>query len=578
MPSRQVAPPDLSFKGIDEFLGMARDRAGTEQSDAEFRTLQNVDNVLLSRLKKRLGSAKYGGLTDTTGNKVQGLFTFIDPSGNTRYMKMSGQQLQMLYSGAWSDIGSNIFADVTTWMAQMNAQKTGAAADANGTLTSADATSITDSGAAWTPKAFTGKILVVGGQKKIIVTNTATQIIVAERFDDTPSGTYNVYPVQQELYIATGSQYYRTDPHAGTPALTQLDNGYGATTFTGICTHARRMWGWKDNRLYWSDNGQGENFSRNAWKAMLTDVKVAADLGEVLVVYEQKQITVKFNDNPDQFVWKTALAGYGTIAPKSIGTYPGGLQFALDEKLGVMVVNTQKLTPNADEQIEPVSASLDYVNGLIFANTAADLANACGYCDGENYYLSIGDTVYVLHVQASLDARATFGRLVWVWSIRSYPTAIRPNVIGQFGTDLVFGGSTNGQVYHVNKAATYSDDGTAIEMIIEKTDWNPTGKRDHKNYDALHVAQDAASGAVTMEYYFKAGGTSFDVSADNSYNQQSGTAQSKFQEIKIPGNPSQSGGKKDSGQSFSYKIRESSSLAVPDIEDIELHYYPNIIS
>lgn len=578
MPRRNAAPPDLSTVTIDNHLGMARDRSGTEQNNAEYRTLQNVDNSLLSRLRKRLGSAKYGGLTEASGSSVQGLFTYIDPSGNSRYIKIANQQLRQLYSGAWSTMGAASFTDATTWFAQMNAQKTGASADLTGTLTSADSTSISDSGASWTVNAHVGKIVVVGSQKKIIIANTATQILVGERFDATPTGTYNVYPVQQELYLATGSEYYRVDPAGATPALTQLDNGYGATTFTGICTHARRMWGWKNNRLYWSDNGQGENFSRNAWKAMLTDVKACADLGEVMVIYERKQITVKFNDNPDQFVWKTAIVGFGTVAPKSIGTYPGGLQFALDETLGVMVINTSKLTATSDDQVEPVSASQDYINTLIFAESAANIAAAVGYCDGENYYLKVNTTVYVLHVQASLNARQTFGQLVWIWSIRTYPTAILPNCIGKFDADLVFGGATNGQVYHINKAATYSDDSTAITMIIEKCDFNPTDRRDDKNYDALHVAQDASAGAVVMEYYFVAGGTTFGGSPDTSYSQISGTAQAKYQEIKITGNPSESGGKKDSGKTFSFKIRESSSLAVPDIEDIELHYYPSIVS
>lgn len=578
MAKRIVAPPALSTESNDNFLGMARDRDGTEQASAEFRTLQNVDNSFVAALKFRLGSAKYGGLTDNDGAKVQAVFTFVDPSGNNRYIKVAGQYIQQLYSGAWSNVGTNAFTDAPSWLAQMNAQKTGASADVTGTLTSADATSITDSGAAMTINAHVGKILVVSGQKKIIVANTATQLLVGERFDTTPSGTYNVYPVQQELFIATGSQFYKSDPHAATPALTQCDNGYGATTFNGICTHARRMWGWKDSRLSWSDNGNGEQFSRNAWKAMLTPVKACADLGEILVVYEQSQITVKFNDNPDQFVWKTAIVGYGTIAPKSVGTYPGGLQFALDAKLGVMVINTKQITSAADDQVEPVSASQNYINTLIFANTAADLAAASGYCDGENYYLRIGTSVYVLHVQASLDARQTFGSLVWIWSIRTYPTAILPNSIGQFGTDLVFGGGTNGQVYHVNKAGQFTDDGTAIEYIIEKCDWNVTGHQDRKGFDALHVEQEASADDLTIEYYFKAGGESFDVSPDNSYNQKTGTAEPMFQEIKIPSNPSQSGGKKDSGKVFSYKIRASASVAVPSIGAIELHYYPSIVS
>lgn len=569
--TRTVNPPNLSTRTIDQFLGMVRDRSGTEQNDREFRTLLNVDNVLLEALRPRLGTAKYGGSTDASGSKVQGGFTYRDPTNVEIPVKIAGGQLRSYVSSAWGDVGSAVFSDVTTWLAQLNTRKTGAAADATGTVTSADSSSLTDGAAAFAIGAHVGKVVVVGGETKVITSNNATQIFVAERFDTVPTGTYNIYPRQQEFFVATGSQYYKCD---GT-TLTQLDNSSFALAFTGICTHDNRQWGWKKNRLYWGDISNGGHFSRNAWKDLAGDLQVAADFGDVLAVYERKRVYVKFGSNPDQFFWKTALVGYGTVAPKSVATHPGGIQLFLDETLGVMMLSLGDLEPN-DNQVEPVSASQNFMNTLILAHTPAELADAAGICDGTNYYLRIGSTVYVLHVTASLLARKSLGVNAWLWSYRTYPSAQVPNTMFYFGTALCFGGSTNGQVYEVNKDGTYTDDGTAIAMQIQKCDWNPTNTQSDKSYDSLHVIQDVG-GTGTVNYTFAPGGTSFSGTPDESVNLAT-TGYTRNQEIKLPSNPSDARGKIDTGKSISFQIDASISALMADIEFLELHYLTGVIS
>lgn len=568
--TRSVNPPSLSTRTIDEFLGMVRDRSGTEMLEREFRTVKNCDIYLLQAMRKRLGSAKYGGVTESSGSKVQAGFTYVAPDGTKYPIKIAGGQLRKYSGGSWSTVGSAIFTDTTTWFAQMNAQKTGASADATGSLTSADSTSITDGGAAFTTNAHVGKMLSVSSQKKIIGSNNATKIFITERFDDTPTGTYNIYPTQQEFFIATGTEFYKCD---GT-TLTQLDNTTVALAFTGIAFHDSRLWGWKKNRAYWSDVNNGENFSRNAWKAMQTDIQCIADFADVMMVYEQKKVTALFGSNPDQFFWKTVMTGFGAVSPKSVASYPG-VQFFLDDRLGVMVVNLKQLSAK-DEEIEPVSASLGYINDLILAHSANELAAACAYCDGINYYLRVGDDVYVLHVQASLETSRAFGSLSWIWSWRTYPAAIVPNSMFMLDTAFCFGGSTNGQVYEVNKAGQYTDDGTAIQRIIEKCDWNPNGTKSQKNFDALHVTSDIGGSSCSVNFTFAKGGTSFSGSPDLTVDPN--TLTDRDQEIKVPSNPSDARGKVDTGQTLSFRIDDSATVGVADIELIELHYYPGIIS
>lgn len=569
--TRTVNPPNLSTRTIDQFLGMARDRSGTEQGEREFRTLQNVDNTLLESLRPRLGTAKYGAATDNSGAKVQAGFTYINPSGTAIPLKIANQQIRSFVSGSWGNVGSNIFTDTVSWFAQTNARKTGASADATGTVTTADSSSLTDGAASLTVNAHVGKVVVVGGETKVITANTPTQIFVAERFDVVPTGTYNIYPRQQEFFIATGTEFYKSD---GT-TLTQLDNTSFATAFTGICLHDSRIWAWKKNRLYWSDTSNGQHFSRNAWKDLAVDVQVAVDFGDVLVAYERKRVYVKFGSNPDQFFWKTAITGYGCAAPKSVANHPGGLQFFLDDTLGVMVLTLSDLSPD-ENHVEPVSCSQNFINDLLLANSASDIANASAYCDGTNYYLRVGSSIYVLHVTASLMARRAFSLNSWIWTVRTYPAAQVPECMFSYGTAFCFGGSTNGQVYEVNKAATYTDDGTSIAVLIQKCDWNPNDTNSDKSYDSLHITQDVG-GAGIVNYTFARGGTSFSGTPDESVNLAT-TTYERDQEIKYPSNPSDARGKLDTGETTSFQIDATVSAALAPIEEIELHYLTGVIS
>lgn len=573
--TRTVNPPNLSTRTIDQFLGMVRDRSGTEQNDREFRTILNFDNVLLEALRPRLGSAKYAGVTESAGNKVQAGITYISPAGTDYPIKIAAGQIKALIAGTWTSLGSNVFTDTTTWFGLMNGVKTGASADVTGTVTAADASTVTDSGLSMTQNAHIGKIIVVNGMKKVITSNSATQITVAERFDETPSGAFNIYPRQQELFVATGTEFYKVDPAAGTPALTRLDNLVYASAFTGICVHDARQWAWKENRLSWSDIGNGEHFSKTAWKDLTSTVQVAVDFGDVLVAYEKKRVTVKFGTNPDQFFWKTALMGYGAVAPKSVATHPAGLQFFLDETLGVMVLSLSELQPN-DDQIDPVSVSQNFINTLILAHTTAELAAACAWCDGTNYYLRIASVIYVLHVTASLAARRSFGSDTWIWSQRTYPAALVPQSMFAYGTAFCFGGSTNGQVYEVNKAATYTDDGTAISVQLQKCNWNPLSNQSSKSYDSLQVIQDVG-GTGLVNYTFAPGGTTFSGTPDETVNLAT-TGYTRDQEIKYPSNPSDARGKLDTGHATSFQIDASVSALMADIELIELHYLTGVIS
>lgn len=579
-----VTQPPRVFN-IDSFLGMCRDRSGTEMKMQEFRTLYNINNILAQSLQKRYGCLKFGSVADTNGAKVQALMTFLDSASAKTFLKVANKTLYKWTAGApgsWSAVGSNVFTDTTTFVKQLMTQKTGASADITGTSTASDFTSVTHADTAMTINAHVGKILSINGEKKVIIGNTAQVFQVAERFDVAPpNGTYNVYARQQEVFVATGTEFYKCD----LTTLTQLDNSVHATSFTGIELHDNRLWGWKKNRLSWSDVGNGETFSATQWKDFSSDITCAVDLAEIIVVYEPKKVTVKLGDVPDSFVWRTTLSGYGTSAPKSVATFPG-YQMFLDDAYGVMLIHLKDitiraLTPYGDE-VEPVSISLNYINTLIYAHTAAERSAACAWVKNGNYHLRIGSDVFICHFQASLDSRPIFNSVNWIWSIRSYPAAIVPNVMGEFDTDMVYGGSTNGQVYTIDDPSTFDDDGTAILQRVEKCDYDPTGRSTLNSYDALYLYQDTPAATKTYNLFIATGGTTFNGTPDLTWDPFTASAQvdltSRLVTLKFPSNYSDAGGKKDSGITTSFKIEETSSTKCTDIENIELHLYPGILS
>jgi len=323
MAKRSLSTEPIPFS-IDQWLGMVRDRSGTEVRPNEFKTIDNLDNILTQSLRKRLGCIKYGSVTEAAGTQVRTGMTFTDTAAAKTFFKVVGGQIKKWTAGSpgsWSNVGAAAFTDTVTFLRQMMTHKTGAAATVSSTCTAADSTTVTNGAAAMTINAYVGSILSISGQQKVIVGNNATIFYLAEPFDDIPVATdaYNVYPRQQEFFIATGTEFYKCD---GT-TITQIDSSVYAQAFVGVEVHDNRMWGWKGNRVYWSDTGLGEHFSRNNWKDFSSDVTCVASLSELLVIYEAKTVTIKINSDPTQFFWRTTYSGYGTSSPKSIATFPG---------------------------------------------------------------------------------------------------------------------------------------------------------------------------------------------------------------------------------------------------------------
>jgi hypothetical protein len=340
--------------------------------------------------------------------------------------------------------------------------------------------------------------------------------------------------------------------------------------------HAERLWGIKDNRGHYSDIGVGEHFSRNAFFNFPSPLITLAALDDVIAFYEHGSVTVIYGDNPSNFFRQVAMTGSGAYAPDSVAYYPGH-QFFLDEKLGVVILSRQQLSKQ-NEGVEPVSVSYDYINEAIFDHSEDELQAAQGFVKGDFYYLRVGDDVFKLNITASLESPRRFGSIVWIWSREEYPEEILPYCIGTFGKSLIFGSGTSGQVYEAHAEDVHTDDGEEIETIFEKRDWNPRSELTDNHFDSLHVIMDTTAASVNLVCYFSAGGGEYGIAGEQIELSIVNGLNPRDHEVKVPSNPGDPHGKKDYGQSLSFKIVEKGKVDVPAIERLELHYTPGIIT
>lgn len=572
--SRVIAPPSLSSVSVNRFFGQVSDRNGAELNKAEFSTLTNVRNLGLRALKPRPGAIKVFSQTDVNGSKVYGVHTYLDDSVAETYFKAANTRIYKSTGAGWSAVGAvTTFAATTHWFANIKTRDTGASATATGTSDASGhtATSIKKAGAAFTVNAFLGKVLVINSETKRIIGNDTENIFVAERFDTPTTGlasiTYNVYPTSVECFFANGTDFYKTDA----TTLTRLDNAAFGYAFTGIEAHLGRLFGWIGTRLHWSDSGVGEHFSRNAFKEFLTPIQRVKSFGSVLVIYETLRVTALFGDNPDNFQFVEVLSNVGTTAPKSVANF-GDYQFFLSEPYGVCVVSLSSLS-NANGTNEPLAISHDVIQKDIATQSSANMVISCAGVDNGHYHLCIDDDWYICDVISSFGApRDENGNVRWIFAKDDRPDAQDANVLGHLGTKFVSGAQDNGQVYHIEKSDAYDDDGTAIAWTIEKQNWVVGEYGTLNKYMKLIVRQAAAGSAYNENFFFVPDSVTYG-SAVSTIDLNAVTTND--QKVAITGNITS---KKNTGRTLSYKITGSGSIDVPEIEQINLLYYPGILT
>jgi hypothetical protein len=548
---------------------MVSDRSGVEMLENEFTALTNYRVEYGRRLKVRLGSKKFNGLTHTgSANPVLGLDRFVHEDGSVFDLKVVNTVLYKSDDGgAWASLKTGLAA-ATTYFASTITKKTGASNEESDTVDSATATTVTAASLSMTVGEHFGKILVVNGENKYIVSNTATKITVAERFDVVPSAgdAFTVVASQKEVFYANGTDFEKSD---GT-TQTVMDTSVHAKAYTGITAHMNRLWHWKGPILTYDDVGSGGHNSRNAQFTHGTDVIVAKPFGSMLGIWESGRVTAIQGDNPDNFKQHPASPNRGTDSPLSVASYDN-MQFGLNKDLGVIVVSTSKLNPGGPE---PLSVSDEYISVEILAHTDAEINAACGEVADSKYHLTVGTDHYTLHIRESFAApRNDAGGIRWVWTKDSYPAGLVGNIMRLLGTQLAVGSDTTGQVYEYNAAATYTDDGTAIAGTIEKQYWRPRVDERQTFFWGLKWRQTVAAAQVNMVVYADPDGVTYGTAIDT-VDINVATNTPNLHTVKFTSNPSDD---KAKGYTQSIKITTSTSIFVPGIEEIHLLYMPNPI-
>ena len=563
--SRSVQTPAVSTRTIDRFFGMVSDRSGVELEENEFTDLTNYRVDYLRRLKVRNGAKKFNGLTHTgSANPVLGLDRFVAEDASVFDLKIVNTVLYKSDDGAaWASLQTGLTA-ANTFFASTLTKKTGAAADETDTVDSSSATTVTATSLAMTIGEHVNKILVINNENKRIVANTATKITVGERFEVTPSSgdSFTVVDSQKEVFFANGTNFFKSD---GT-TNTQLDNSVYAYAFDGVTEHMSRLWGWKDQTVYYSDIGVGEHYSRNALFGFGSNVQVAKPMGDVIVFWEANRVTAIEGDNPDNFRQIPASSNRGTTAPFSVATW-NNMQFGLNEDVGVMIITASEINPGGPE---PVSVSDEYITVEMLAHTTAELDAACAEVADSKYHITIGTDKYTLHIRESFKApRDDAGNIRWIWTKDDYPTGLDANVMRLLGTQLAVGSDADGQIYEYDADSQFDDDGTVIAGTIEKQDWRPRKEESQIFFWSLKVRQTIAAAALNMNYFADPDGTTYGSAIQTI---DINAASSNLHEVKFTSNPND---EKAKGNTISYKITSSTSITVPAIEEIHLLYVPN---
>jgi hypothetical protein len=544
---------------------MVSDRSGVEMLENEFTALTNYRVEYGRRLKVRPGAKKQGGLTHTgSANPVLGLDQFVHEDGSVFDFKIVNTVLYKSDDGAaWASLKTGLAA-ATTYFASTITKKTGASDEETDTVDSATVTTVTATSLSMTVGEHIGKILVINNENKYIVSNTATKITVAERFEATPAAgdAFTVVASQKECFYANGTDFEKTD---GT-TQTVLDTSVHAKAYTGITTHMNRLWHWLGPVLTYDDVGSGGHNSRNAQFTYGTDVVVAKPFGSMIAIWESNKVTAIQGDNPDNFKQHPASPNRGTDSPLSVASYDN-MQFGLNKDLGVIVISTSKLNPGGPE---PLSVSDEYITEEILAHTTAEINAACGEVADSKYHLTVGTDHYTLHIRESFAApRNDAGGVRWVWTKDSYPSALVANILRLMGTELIAGSDTTGQLYEYNAASQYDDDGTAITATIEKQYWRPRIDERQNFFWSLKWRQDIAGAALNVVVSGDPDGVTYgtalgtvDLNAETS----------NLHEVKFTSNPTDD---KAKGYTMSYKFVTTTSITVPGIEEIHLLYMPN---
>ena len=600
MPPRVRTASGLLVVPMDDFLGMAPDQAGIEPPSNQFNRMENLYTDLRV-IKKRLGVTKYGGITHATGSRVYGIYEPLGAASTPEFgiVKHTDDDLYFLNSSTWTQLTGFAIQTSNSYFGEINMLQTGASADVTDTAAaSSSVTVINLTTGGLTPNAHVGKIVQVRHatgtpyryEHKIIVGNTANTITVSstEPLNEIPATGVGVriYPTKVEMIVGvadtstTGFYLKVSAPVAvagiagssTATGMTRLDetvNTYGFG-FRGIEIHQNRVFGWNNNRLRWSDLGNGEQFSKNNYLDFTTDIRrVKSFTDDIIIVYERSRVTAIRLSDPNPANWETKVLSpnEGCNFPNCVANYFSsnyGLQFFVSTGNEIKAIPSDIFTDRTREA-KIFSVSKNYI--------ATDLSTAFSCMevnkDGHLIIAMTNSIWWRLNVEAS--ERTKFAYWIWSKDTRSTsPMDLSSHVMVMCNGALVSGQRNTGQIDVLDAVGVYTDNGSAISTVLDKRSLQDSLFGDLCHFYTINIAHGVSGGSSLVYVYVVPDNTPAGSMGSSiaSYNPSTGD---KHREIRIPVSPSAN---KDRGKRLDFRFTEDGSVQMADIERIEISFYP----
>lgn len=475
-----IAPHDNSAVEPDQDFAVAEIFAVRGINTSEHPLSLNTEemtvftNFLLHprHIKRRLGSDLYGSDPGSI-TKVIGLGHLEQDSGITLLFLGNNGDLYK-YSSGWS-VSDKTNYDVTNDANILTFTSKNGSSVENGTTTSGTTKYIIeDTGKSWTPGAYKGNCVVIRGETKYILDNTATTLFLSDRLNrDTDSSyqtqAYNIYAIDPLAIIANGVDFvqkYNLTSHVPLDG-THVTNGEAVTKFRHIAVHQGRLWGAKgsgddNDRVFISDVGVAEQYTKdtnlninlsfqNDGDEITGIVSLPLRDGSVLLAAKNESVHSVEGSTVLEYAVHARFTKGGCIAPKTLKVsgrsafmlgFDGVLRFSGDGAADLL----EKPIPVS----EPIATELAAIS-------EANRRLACAEVWDNKYFLCVGSTMYVYDIVESIR------REQHIWSKLEYPWTF--NQLHAAGNVLYAGSATTGQVYQLFSGN--DDDGTRITATME---------------------------------------------------------------------------------------------------------------
>lgn len=436
------------------------------------------ENFMLGprHMKRRKGSALIG--TDPGSiTKIIGLGHLEQDTGTTLLMLGNNGDLYKLVAGTWT-VSDKTNYDVTNDATIITFTSKNGSSVENGTTSSGSTKYILeDASKTWTPGAYKGKCVVIRGETKYILDNSAVQLFLSDRLNlETDSSyqtqTYNIYDVDPVAFISNGVDYVQKYNLTTTTPLdgTHVTSGEALPRFRYIVAHQGRLFGLRglgdeNDRAFISDQAVGEQFTKdtnlNVNLSFLSDgdeltggVSLPLSGGSVLLATKNESVHSIEGDNVLNYSVHARFTKGGCIAPKTLKVSGrSAFMLSLDGILRFSGDGGSELLDRPIPISEPIAAD-------IAAVSETDRRLACAEVFENKYFLCVGSTMYVYDIIESLK------REQHVWSTLEYPWTF--NQLHAAGSALYAGSKTTGQVYQL--LTGNDDDGDRITATME-TAW-----------------------------------------------------------------------------------------------------------